>query len=93
MSRFIYRSLADLLLFALVLFAPWWLAALFASACFLFFGGFVELILAALLADLLYGAPTERFFGFPFVLSLSAALAALALGSLKKRLRCTPPLS
>ena len=93
MSRQLFRPLADSFLLALVLFAPWWFTALFGLVCFFLFDGFVELLLAALFADFLYGAPTSRLFGFPFVLSFSAALLFLALGLLKKRLRFTCSLS
>ena len=93
MSPRLYRPLVNAFLFALVFFAPWWLAALFALVSFFLFDDFVELLLAALLADFLYGAPTPRFFGFPFVRSLSAALLFLALGLLKRHLRLARSLS
>jgi len=81
------RIFVDLLLLVAAALLPWWLVILCSAAFFFVFENFVELLFVALLLDLLYGAPLERFFGFQFALSLGSAALFLALLFLKKRMR------
>ena len=81
------RACADMLLFGSVLFLPWWVGAALALVFFFFFPSYIEMLLAALLADLLYAAPTEQFWGFQLVLSLSTIAVFVFCNILKRYLR------
>lgn len=87
MTPLALRACADILLFGSVLFLPWWVGAALALVSFFFFPNYVEMLLAALLTDLLYAAPAERFWGFQFVLSLSAVAVFVFCTILKRHLR------
>lgn len=81
------RILANILLFLGVLFLPWWLVLLVAVWCFFLFPRFHELFWYAFLADLLYAAPQDRFFGFEFALSLITVVLIVVLTLVKKQMR------
>lgn len=81
------RLLADILLVASAFFLPWWLVLVCASVLFFVFPRFYELLILALLMDLLYGVSRASFAGFEFVLSLLAAVLFLALTLVKRRIR------
>ncbi|MBI2120821.1 MAG: hypothetical protein HYT94_04325 [Parcubacteria group bacterium] len=75
------RIIADIFLFFAVLFAPWWLVALFAGACVVSFKKFYEAFFAGFLFDALYGVPVASAYGFRFFFS-SAALFVIFLSDL-----------
>lgn len=84
MNTFALRLVADILLFMSVLYLPWWVGASLALVFFFIFSNYTEMLFAALLTDLLYAVPVERFGGFSLVLSLSA-LAIFVFGKILKR--------
>lgn len=81
------RLLTDILLVIGAFFLPWWLVLPCGAVLFFAFPRFYELLLLALLMDLLYGLKTERFGGFAFVLSLGAAALFSVLTFVKSRMR------
>ena len=81
------RVLVDILLVLGALLLPWWLALAVSVGFFFVFPRFYELLFIALLIDLLYGIPLERFKDFQFVLSLSTGVLFLLLTTFKKRMR------
>jgi hypothetical protein len=87
MTPLTLRCAADLLLFGSVLYFPWWVGMSLALVFFFAFPTYVEMLLAALFTDLLYAAPTERFGGFLFVLSISSLVVFVLCGILKRHLR------
>ncbi len=84
MRRPVVRIFADLLLCGAVLYLPWWVSALLALLSFFLFEHFYEMLVAAFLLDLLYGAPSPHFGTFRFVMS-SVAVVLFMLGTVLKR--------
>lgn len=82
-----HRILADIILIGSVLFLPWWAALLVGGAFFFIFDCYYELLAAALLTDLLYGAPLSKFGGFGAVYSAGVAVMFAFLYLIKKRMR------
>ena len=81
------RSIADLLLFASVLFLPWWITLIMGAGLFFYFPAyFAELLAVALFMDVLYGTGTTKF-SFSLVSTLSAVLLILILSPVKRRMR------
>lgn len=66
---------------------PWWLFLLIGLSVALVYRNFYELFFMALFLDLLYGAPSEKFFGFRFALTILAAIILTATAILKRRLK------
>ena len=67
-----FRIGANILLFVSIVLLPWWVA-LILGVIFLFtFSSFYEIILWALLGDLLYGTNIVSFYGVNIFLSLGA---------------------
>ena len=81
------RILADIILAGSVLFLPWWASLLIGSAFFFAFDFYYELLIAGLLADLLYGAPISKFGGFTAVSAVGVLLVCVPLFSVRKRMR------
>ena len=81
------RGTSDALLIIAALYLQWWIVLICACLLFFVFDGFVEIFLAALFMDLLYGSPLSRFGDFQFVLSLGALCVYILLTVLKKRMR------
>jgi len=61
------RIVVDVLLFASILWLPWWCAALVAFGATFIFDWYYEVVVAGFIADSLYGVPNARFHGFMFV--------------------------
>lgn len=53
----------------------------------LIYRNFYELFFMALFLDLLFGAPSGKFFGFRFALTLFAVIILATMGILKRRLK------
>ncbi|MDO8594852.1 MAG: hypothetical protein Q7R93_05085 [bacterium] len=81
------RIIADVLLIVAVFLLPWWLTLSCAAVLFFVFDRYYELFFTALLLDLLYAAPLERFAGFEFALALISVPLLVALSFVKKRMR------
>ncbi len=67
------RLLANLIIFASLLFFPWWVTLFLALAAVFFFKAFYEILAWALVGDFLYSTRTELFFNIQFVFTLCAA--------------------
>ena len=79
MRRILARSVFLLLMLAGIFLFPWWLSAIVALAGSIMFKPYYEVLLAGLIYDLLYAAPTDKFFGFVFV-GLAAAFLFFIAG-------------
>ncbi len=90
MTLIFLRILAAAVLGGSVLYLPWWVGAGEALIFFFVFENYVEMLLAAFFADLLYSVPLPQFGRFEFILSLSALALFVLLGLLKKQLRVSP---
>lgn len=84
---FFWRGIFDMLLIIAALFLPWWFTVLFACALFFMFDAFIEILIVALLMDVLYGIQLSRFGNVQFVLSLGTFVVFILLTFLKKRMR------
>ena len=84
---FLWRGISDALLIIAALYLQWWLVLLCSCLLFFVFDTFVEIFLAALFMDLLYGSPLSRFGDFQFILSLGALCVFVLLTVAKKRMR------
>lgn len=81
------RAIADIALFFIVLYAPWWFVA---SALFLgvwYFKNFYEAFFFGLLFDILFGAPIASLHGFRFVFSFIFLIIIFAAGFVKGKVR------
>jgi hypothetical protein len=86
-SFMLKRITCDIALFISIFLLPWWLSISFATVLLFYFDSYIEAVIAALLLDLLYGAPLPVLFGFRFVFTISVGILFLAMEPLKKRLR------
>jgi len=68
------RIIFGLAFFISVFSAPWWLSFSFGLILLGYYKNFWELPVAALCIDTLFGTPVTHFFGFTYVLTLSAIL-------------------
>lgn len=76
------------LIFCIVsLILPWWLFLLLGVLMVSFYRNFYELFFMAFFLDLLYGAPSGKFFGFRFALTLLAVVILTTAAILKRRLK------
>jgi hypothetical protein len=68
------RILVDALLFASLLWLPWWCSALIALAAVFIFEWYLEAVIAGFLMDSLYGVPSARFHGFTFLATAAGGI-------------------
>ena len=66
---------------------PWWLFLIVGAAMAFVYRNFYELFFMAYFLDLLYGAPSGKFFGFRFALTLMAFIILTIATILKRRLK------
>ncbi|OHA25720.1 MAG: hypothetical protein A3D52_01505 [Candidatus Taylorbacteria bacterium RIFCSPHIGHO2_02_FULL_44_36] len=66
---------------------PWWLFLLIGISMAFVYRNFYELLFMAIFLDLLYGAPSGKFLGFRFALTLLAAIILVITTILKRRLK------
>jgi hypothetical protein len=80
------RAISIILLFILVIFAPYWMYLPALALALIYFPFFWEGIVLALFVDVLFGFDTANFLKqYPF--SLSACIILIVLPYVKKRLR------
>jgi len=79
------RIIANVALLFGVFYAPWWLVILVAVLFTFWFRNYVELIIAGLCIDMLYGHGAATL--FPFVITLGSAAIFLVIAFLKTKLR------
>ncbi len=77
----------DIVLLALLLFAPWWLLTAGACVAAFFFEQYRELFLLGFLYDLLYAVPVENLFGLSAAWTLGSIIAYAILKLIKKYTR------
>lgn len=77
------RPLFIALIFASVLFAPWWLSLLLILSGIIFLDFALESITAAFMIDMLYGVQLYRIIDGPFVITLVALILFFAKRILK----------
>lgn len=80
----VLRVLASVVLLLSVLYLPFWVSVILALGAMIYFPAFWEAAVIFLISDALYGAPTDRFFGFTFA-SFTFALALLGAAEILKR--------
>lgn len=78
------RVLYVLILCGLVLWAPWWLAAICGLAGIVRYKNFYELIIPALIFDFIYSATGATPVGFPLFVSFFALVLVYLIGGLKE---------
>ncbi|TSC67618.1 MAG: hypothetical protein CEO19_141 [Parcubacteria group bacterium Gr01-1014_73] len=66
---------------------PWWLFLLIGLLMTFVYRNFYELFFIAIFLDLLYGAPSGKFFGFRFALTLLAIIILATAAISKQRLK------
>ncbi len=81
------RISANILLFASVLFFPWWMTVASGITFAVFFRAPYEVIFWAFLSDLLYGTEMSSFPRITFLLTASATVLVLVLEKIKKMTR------
>jgi len=64
LNKILARISCDTVLFASVLFAPWWLTLLLTLTFLMLFQNFFEAFIAGLIIDALYGASSLNLYGF-----------------------------
>ena len=72
------RLIIAVALILVVGYAPWWLSVLLTLLFIWRFNSGFELLLPAILADLVYGSPVAPLFGFAFPATLLTALAVIS---------------
>ncbi len=77
------RPLFIALIYASVLFAPWWLSLLLILSGIIFLDFALESIIAAFVIDMLYGVQLSRAIDGPFVITLIALILFFAKRILK----------
>jgi hypothetical protein len=80
MKRVILGGLSVLSVFIL----PWWVVFLFAFALLFHFDRFYEIIIIALIADVIYGS--IYFVGFPYFFTFISIIFLYTISSFKKNL-------
>lgn len=83
----IVRLITGIIFCLAVLILPWWLLLVFGGLLVIVYKNFYELILMALALDLLYGAPSSKFWGFRFALTALAIITTLLATTLRRRLK------
>ncbi len=86
-DKMMRRALADLLLLASVLYFPWWVMPLLGGSFSFFFPDYYELIVAALLTDILYGGPLPYLGRFPLPYTAGALVLFILLTLVRRRMR------
>lgn len=81
------RIFANILLFASVLFFPWWVTVMAGVIFAVFFSAFYESIFWAFFIDLLYGTEAASFLNFTFLFTASTIIFVLILERIKKTTR------
>jgi len=66
---------------------PWWFSLLLAVILFFLFNNFVEIIIAGLLIDIIYGVPQVTFLNFSFIGGLGGLIIYLLGIYFKKGLK------
>lgn len=82
-----HRIFAGIGMFASVLFFPWWVTLLMGTGFFFIFESYYELLISALLIDILYGVPLALLGGFTAVHTVGTALIYIPLYLIRKRVR------
>jgi hypothetical protein len=80
------RFLIDAGLIILFFITPWWIPFLIAVALVFYYPSYYEIIVLGFAIDILYGAPTENFYGFTFVATLVGLTILLISSPLRRRL-------
>lgn len=84
------RILAILLLFFSTLFFPFWMTTILGIGAMAYFPKFWEIILIALVVDLLYAVPEVQFYGTVHATTIGTAATLLLVEFLKKKLKYYP---
>ena len=78
------RVILGILSIVSVFFLPWWFVFLIALALLFYFEKFYEVIIIALLADIIYGS--EHFISFPYAITFIAIIFLYIVTKFKKNL-------
>ena len=81
------RIIADIVLFLLILVAPWWLSISFALVSLLYFKSYYEFIIAGFLVDMLYGTAQSWLFDLPLAYFVISIFIFVLTGQIKNMLR------
>ena len=83
----LFRLIANVILFASLLFLPWWITIVIALIAVFVYNVFYELILWGVVGDLLYGAGVASFYALTSFLSTGALVLFLTAQYLKEKIR------
>lgn len=69
---------------------PFWVSAILALFCIVFFSKFFEAPILFLLSDLLYGAKEEKFYNMVFISFIIITIVLLTIEALKNKIKFYP---
>ena len=78
------RIIIDLIIVVSVFVFPWWIPAIISVVALYFIDNFLEIIVVALIYDLLYSSPIGLFGGLQFPTTIVALAIYVAFSVLKK---------
>lgn len=82
------RILLNIALFISIVYLDWWITLIFAICGVFIFDNFYEAVMSGFLIDLLYGTPSDTFFGFWFIYAILFTLVyILCEYEIKKNIR------
>lgn len=79
------RVLSYAAILSSLIFFPWWLTLGFSLVALLYFHRYYEIIFFALIADLVYAVPLDRFYDFTLVCSAAAIILFISAEFFKKQ--------
>lgn len=80
----IKRVIFGFLNIVLFFFLPWWVVFILAAALTFYFENYFEIIIIALLADIVYGS--LHFLGYPYLLTIIAVILFFIIKKFKNNL-------
>ena len=81
------RIIADVLLFFIVLFCPWWFSLAVIFVCVIYFQNYFEAFFLGLFMDALYGTNAINFNGFHLFFATASLIVLFIVQSLKDKMR------
>ena len=81
------RAIFTLFFLGILIYAPWWIVCIVAVSGTFLFPWYVEVIVAGLLFDLLYGALGLSLFGFGILGFVTAVVLFFGIQKIKENLR------
>jgi hypothetical protein len=78
------RVIWGVFLITAIFWLPWWVILIFSLASLFYFDNFIEIVVIAILADVLYGS--YYFTEFPYLISLSSIVLLFVIIKFKKNL-------